>query len=937
MQTKSKVIVNCQLLNGLQMIKLNLALLSVSMLIIPIDVLAHSEHDKARYVAPSGKDEGRCDNVLRPCNTIAYAVKQANKGDRVLLAAGQYKIETDEELFYLKSTLVPVLGGYNRYDHFQSQSPATNITTLSNVPNEMADELRQRGFKIINDGKSIVTNKALNKKLDSYNRLSHSKSNVTCAGGKADIYECSNVDLLAHLSLNNMSTKPSEGNDIWGHVDLNNNREYAIMGVRNGAIVVDVTDPTNIKEVGTVSGVDSGWRDVKVYQYFDNDLNIWQAYAYVTSEGSRQGAVDYVTIIDLNSLPTSISLIENSDVVSTAHNVYITNVDYSLNIELPDQTASLQLVGANNREGAFQSYSLSNPRSLSKSKNQYFGSGYTHDGSSINIKDTRVQSDCGISEGSCTVFLDFNEKEIKLWDISEPENAKQLSQVSYNDVPVNSQYVHSGWGTDDQQYILVHDEFDEARAGLNSTVRIFSISDLKNPVQVGQWTGPTAAIDHNGFVRGNRYYMSNYTRGLTILDITDPTTPQEVGFFDTFPSFNNASFNGAWGVYPFLPSGNILVSDINSGLYVLRDNAKGSAIGEFTFDSKQINTEQNIELTINVNRNGSTLNHETSVSYQVIPGSAKADDDYTVTDGTLNWAANDNDAKTLSVSIAPEASIDELPESFFIRLYNPTNGATLGQNSYTTVNIAGKVDTGAGSFSSPELKVAETVGSRSIEVHRTGATTGELSFTYETNASTATAGEDYEEAAGQITWADGESDVKTIHISILNDDTEEDAETFTLSLASIGDSRLGANPTLTITIADDEKNDAPNVTLPENFEANTSAQVSLTATVTDTDNDEMTYLWEQTAGTDVSLNDAASLNATFIAPSSAGELTFNFTATDYRGGATTEAITVTVVQPPEVITVTPKSSSGGGSVYLLSLLLIPLTWLRKKKQQAIAK
>ncbi|GHF79895.1 hypothetical protein GCM10017161_03880 [Thalassotalea marina] len=895
-------------------------------------VIAHSEHDKARFVAPNGKDEGRCDNALRPCSSIAYAVKQASKGDRVLLAAGQYDIASDEELFYLKSTLVPVLGGYNRYDHFQSQSPATNITSLSNVPNEMADELRQRGFKVLIDGKSIAKNKALSKKLDSYNKLSYSKSNVACEGGKADIYDCSNVDLLAHLSLDDMSTKPVEGNDIWGHVDLNNNREYAIMGIRNGAIVVDVTDPTNIKEVGTVTGVDSGWRDVKVYQFFDSSLNVWQAYAYVTSEGSRQGDVDHVTIIDLNSLPNSVSLVENSKVVNTAHNVYISNVDYTLNIPLPNQTASLQLVGANNVGGAFQNYSLSNPRSLSKSNNEYFGSGYTHDGSSININDARAQSDCGLSDGSCTVFLDFNEKEIKLWDISNPENSKQLSQISYNDVPVNNQYVHSGWGTDDQQYILVHDEFDEILGGLNSTVRIFSISDLNNPVQVGQWTGPTAAIDHNGFVRGNRYYMSNYTRGLTILDITDPTSPQEVGFFDTYPSFNNASFNGAWGVYPFLPSGNILVSDINSGLYVLKDNAKESAVGQFSFDSKQINTEQNVELTINVNRNGNTLTSATSVSYQVIPGSAKADDDYTLADGTINWAANDNDVKTVSINIAPEASADELPESFFIRLYNPTNGATLGQNSYATVNVAGRIDTGAGSFSSPEVKIAENAGARLIEVHRTGSSTGELSFTYETIAGTATSGEDFEEAAGQITWADGESDVKTISINVVNDDTEEDAETFTLSLNSIGDSRLGANPTVIITIADDEKNDAPNVTLPENFEANTSAQVSLTALVTDTDDDDMTYLWQQTAGSDVSLSNAESLTASFTAPTAAGQLTFSFTATDYRGAATTQSVTVTVVKPPEVITVTPKSSGGGGSMYLLGLLLLPLTWLRKKKQ-----
>ena len=167
-----------------------------------------------------------------------------------------------------------------------------------------------------------------------------------------------------------------------------------------------------------------------------------------------------------------------------------------------------------------------------------------------------------------SIFIDFNEKEMKLWDISDASSSKLLGAAEYSDVSKANMYVHSGWGSEDQQYVFVHDEFDEYKGGLNSTLRIFSIKDLNNPAQVGQWTGPTRAIDHNGFVRGNRYYMSNYERGLTVLDISNPAAPTEIGFFDTFTPSNNASFNGAWGTYPFLPSGNILVSDINSGLYV---------------------------------------------------------------------------------------------------------------------------------------------------------------------------------------------------------------------------------------------------------------------------------------------------------------------------------------------------------------------------------
>ena len=144
-----------------------------------------------------------------------------------------------------------------------------------------------------------------------------------------------------------------------------------------------------------------------------------------------------------------------------------------------------------------------------------------------------------------------------------------MGQVGYDDVAKSNQYIHSGWWHENKRHVYVHDEFDENRGGLNTTVRILDLQDLTNPLVVGKWTSDNKTADHNGFVKGNRYYMSNYERGLTILDISDPINPVEVGYFDTFPSSDNASFNGAWGTYPYLPSGNILISDINSGLYIV--------------------------------------------------------------------------------------------------------------------------------------------------------------------------------------------------------------------------------------------------------------------------------------------------------------------------------------------------------------------------------
>lgn len=908
---------------------------STVLLTFSIATYSHSEHDKARFVAENGQDNSQCDNVLRPCKTIAYAVKQANKGDKVLVAAGHFAISSSEELFYLKSELVPIKGGYNQFDHFQSQSPQSNITTLTNIPSDMIEPLRSKGFNVIADGKSFANDKELRNVMRDYVQLSESQSNEQCIDGSASVFECSNVDLLAHLPLTEMSGRPSSGNDIWGHVDLNTANEYALMGLYNGIIVVDVTEPTSPKEVGTISGVGSSWRDVKVYQYFDETINLWQAYAYATTEGSQSGQTDFVTIIDLNNLPHSVSVVEKNNIVNTAHNVNISNVDYALNIALPNKTPTLQLVGANNKGGAFQSYSLTNPTELSSVTTKNYGSGYTHDGAFIAVEDQRSSTDCGISEGSCTVYIDFNEKEMKLWDISDHNDAKVLGSAEYSDVSKDNQYIHSGWSTENHQYILLHDEFDEYRGGLNTTVRIFSIADLKDPIQVGQWTGPTRAIDHNGFVRGNRYYMSNYERGLTILDIADPTSPVEVGFFDTYTPSNSASFNGAWGVYPFLPSGNILVSDINSGLYILKDNANTSTSGQFSFSQKQYQTAQDTTVTLMVERNATDNSQIVSVDYQVIQGSAQETSDFVLNNGTLTWQANEQEAKSIVATIAADMD-GEFPESFFVRLFNPSNGATLGVNSYTTVELAGIEDKGTASFEMNSKTLAENSGVYEVIVNRVGSTTGQSTYDYALTTDTATIGDDVIDVGGTLIWQDGENDSKAIEISLINDDIEEPNEQFKVVLTSPAGNRLGTNAEITIIIADDDQNQAPSVTLTENFEVNTGQEVSLTAEASDIDNDEMTYLWEQTSGTAVTLTSSEELSAKFTAPSDAGTLVFKFTATDFRGASSDEELTVTVVEAPAPVPLptvpTTNQSSGGGSTSLVTLfLLLLINSMRKVK------
>jgi len=185
------------------------------------------------------------------------------------------------------------------------------------------------------------------------------------------------------------------------------------------------------------------------------------------------------------------------------------------------------------------------------------------------ITDNRT-TQCANAHNPCEVLVDFNETSVDLWDVTDKSTPARLSTTTY---PTAS-YVHSGWPTADQRYIIVHDELDELRRGLNTQIYTLDVGDLRTPNLVTSYIGGNSATDHNGYTIGNRYYVSHYKRGLVIFDVSNPQALSEIGSFDTYlsPSANTAGTDGAWGVYPFLPSGTLLVSDIENGLFLLRKN-----------------------------------------------------------------------------------------------------------------------------------------------------------------------------------------------------------------------------------------------------------------------------------------------------------------------------------------------------------------------------
>jgi hypothetical protein len=110
--------------------------------------------------------------------------------------------------------------------------------------------------------------------------------------------------------------------------------------------------------------------------------------------------------------------------------------------------------------------------------------------------------------------------------------------------------------------------------GFNTRTIIFDLADLDNPVVDFEYFGPTPAIDHNGYVKGDTFFLSNYTAGLRMIDVSGIANQNmvEIGFFDTYPTDDSVGFSGSWSNYPYFASGNIVISDMNGGFFLVRDS-----------------------------------------------------------------------------------------------------------------------------------------------------------------------------------------------------------------------------------------------------------------------------------------------------------------------------------------------------------------------------
>ena len=358
------------------------------------------------------------------------------------------------------------------------------------------------------------------------------QAQTPCSGGMAGSYPCSGYDMQAKFFPGQMGA--SEANDSWGWTDPDDGTEYALIGLDNGTAFFFFIYPVNPIYLGKLPTHSSPsiWRDVKVYNN----------YAFIVSEANSHG----MQVFDLTRLRSVASPPE-----TFTEDAYYGGFGHCHNIAINEDTGYAYAIGTSTFNGGPHFIDISDPLNP-VADGGYSGSNYSHDAQIITY------------DGPDTdyigheIFFGSNEDQVVIVDVTNKANPQLIKSITYGNVA----YTHQGWLTEDRHYFLVGDELDESDFGFNTRTLVFDVSDLDNASFYFDYYGNIASIDHNGYVVGDKYFLANYSGGIRIIDIADIANQNmsEIGYFDTYPSNNNANFGGVWNVYPFFESGNIVIS-----------------------------------------------------------------------------------------------------------------------------------------------------------------------------------------------------------------------------------------------------------------------------------------------------------------------------------------------------------------------------------------
>jgi choice-of-anchor B domain-containing protein len=380
-----------------------------------------------------------------------------------------------------------------------------------------------------------------------------------CVDGMANGYPCNLITLQSQVTASQL--QGTFVNDIWGWTDPITGKEYALVGLSDGVSFVDVTSPTSPVVIGkliethdhsrteAIQHGESSWRDIKVYA----------DHAYVVSDLNQEHGMQ---IFDLTQLRD----FDGSSFQTFEQTARYPGIGSAHNIVINEETGYGYIVGISSGSGPCTDGGLHIVDLQDPANPQYVAcfddDGYTHD------------AQCVIYNGSdadyvgMEICFNSNEDTFTIANTNDKNDIQMISRTSYTDAG----YTHQGWLSEDQDYFFMNDEFDEGDHGYNPRTIIWDVKDLDNPIHIGDFYNEAVSIDHNLYTHNNMIFESNYSSGLRVVDYTRVANIQlrEVAFFDTNPSSDVIEYVGSWSNYPYFESGNIIVSDMSNGLFVLR-------------------------------------------------------------------------------------------------------------------------------------------------------------------------------------------------------------------------------------------------------------------------------------------------------------------------------------------------------------------------------
>ncbi len=337
--------------------------------------------------------------------------------------------------------------------------------------------------------------------------------------------------------------------NICGYVK--DGREYALLGGSKGMIIVDVTNPDVPKQVVQIPGIVNTWKEIKTYK------NI----AYVTTEGGGG-----LQIIDLSGLPdTNLTAYKAYNYVGdVARNQVDTTIIGKMGafhaLHIDTTKGFVYLFGGNSSvsNGGALVLDLKPDAYRPKYAGRFnittgYRDNYIHDG----YVDNDTLFAAMVYNGTFNV-IDFKNK---------------LTPVVLASQQTPTAFTHNVWLTPNRKTLLTT---DENTGSFLASYDVSNLSSIKLLDKVQNLS--TGSIVHNTHIlpNGNFAVTSWYKDGINIVDITRPQNLVVVGTYDTYPQGIGNGYGGAWGVYPFLPSGNLLVSNLDDGdgLFVLTPQYK---------------------------------------------------------------------------------------------------------------------------------------------------------------------------------------------------------------------------------------------------------------------------------------------------------------------------------------------------------------------------